>query len=263
VNNAGLPASYHDDIAQAQRDVQDAPRPSKRPKWVWLAIVAFVSALLPVIFWLLRPSLPTAVRPSSSPAASAVIQPNPSASAPSASPVGSASPTPSPDELLGHKHYDEAPQAELEPIASGIQMRKAAAAKFLAMVDAAQADGVSLVPISGFRSIADQTQLFFEVSAERVQSATTRSDVSAPPGYSEHHTGYVADIGDGDQPDTNLSQSFDQTAAFRWLSQNAPRFNFEMSFQKNNPDKVSYEPWHWRFVGDRQSLETFYKGKKK
>jgi D-alanyl-D-alanine carboxypeptidase len=34
-----------------------------------------------------------------------------------------------------------------------------------------------------------------------------------------------------------------------------------MSFPKDNPQGVSYEPWHWRFVGDRQSLETFYKAK--
>jgi D-alanyl-D-alanine carboxypeptidase len=32
-----------------------------------------------------------------------------------------------------------------------------------------------------------------------------------------------------------------------------------MSFPKNNRQGVSYEPWHWRFVGDKQSLETFYK----
>ncbi|MDE5117770.1 MAG: D-alanyl-D-alanine carboxypeptidase family protein, partial [Trichodesmium sp. St2_bin2_1] len=22
---------------------------------------------------------------------------------------------------------------------------------------------------------------------------------------------------------------------------------------------VGYEPWHWRYVGDRHSLETFYR----
>ncbi|MCY7275262.1 MAG: D-alanyl-D-alanine carboxypeptidase family protein, partial [Phormidesmis sp. CAN_BIN44] len=71
------------------------------------------------------------------------------------------------------------------------------------------------------------------------------------------------DIGDGNVPATNLSPSFDQTAAFNWLKQNAVRFNFEISFPKNNPQGVSYEPWHWRFVGDRQSLETFYKARGK
>jgi zinc D-Ala-D-Ala carboxypeptidase len=266
VNNAGSPkpketnrlskysASYHDDIAQAQRDGQDEPRASKRPKWLGLAIAGCLAALFPILFFSLRPQTP-------------IAQPSPTAvaSAPATKPTAapSISVSPSPEELLGHRRYDEAPQSELEEVADGIRMRKAAAVKFRAMMDAAQADGVNLFPISGFRTNAEQNQLFFEVSAERAQSATTRSDVSAPPGYSEHHTGYATDIGDGAQPDTNLSQSFDETAAFKWLTQNAPRYNFELSFKKGNPEKVSYEPWHWRFVGDRKSLETFYRDKKK
>ena len=35
--------------------------------------------------------------------------------------------------------------------------------------------------------------------------------------------------------------------------------SFEISFPKDNVQGVSYEPWHWRFVGDTDSLETFYK----
>jgi len=34
-----------------------------------------------------------------------------------------------------------------------------------------------------------------------------------------------------------------------------------MSFPKDNPQGVSYEPWHWRYVGDTASLETFYRAK--
>ncbi|NJL20197.1 MAG: D-alanyl-D-alanine carboxypeptidase, partial [Leptolyngbyaceae cyanobacterium SM1_3_5] len=40
-----------------------------------------------------------------------------------------------------------------------------------------------------------------------------------------------------------------------------PRYGFEMSFPHGNPQGVSYEPWHWRFVGDRTSLETFYRAR--
>jgi len=69
------------------------------------------------------------------------------------------------------------------------------------------------------------------------------------------------DIGDGNTPATNLSPDFENTAAFKWLEKNAPYYSFEISFPKNNPQGVSYEPWHWRFVGDRDSLETFYKAK--
>jgi D-alanyl-D-alanine carboxypeptidase len=93
------------------------------------------------------------------------------------------------------------------------------------------------------------------------KSQQNEPTVSAPPGYSEHHTGYAIDIGDAAAPATNLSPKFEQTKAFKWLNANAARFSFEMSFPKNNPQGVSYEPWHWRYVGDRHSLETFYKAK--
>lgn len=168
-------------------------------------------------------------------------------------------------QLLGHFAYPEAPQQELKPIGSdsSIKLRKAAAQKFQAMVVAARVKRVTLVPISGFRSTATQQHLFFDVKAARGQVATKRATVSAPPGYSEHHTGYAVDIGDGTTPATNLNPKFEKTRAFKWLSANAARFSFEMSFPKNNSQGVTYEPWHWRYVGDRHSLETFYKARGK
>ncbi len=184
------------------------------------------------------------------------------ASSPQSSQSSTGSQTPA-DNLLGHLPYKEAPASELQPIAGGgsFKLRKAAAKKYNAMVAAARADGVILVTISGFRSIAEQQPLFFDVKAERGQDAKERAEVSAPPGYSEHHTGYAVDIGDGNAPATNLNPKFENTAAFKWLQKNAPRFSFEMSFPRDNVQGVNYEPWHWRFVGDTQSLETFYKAK--
>jgi zinc D-Ala-D-Ala carboxypeptidase len=127
------------------------------------------------------------------------------------------------------------------------------------MKDAAAAEGINLLPISGFRSVSDQDDLFFRVKEQRNQDVSKRAEVSAPPGHSEHHTGYAVDIGDADQQETNLDQTFENTAAFRWLAANAAQYSFELSFPRDNPQGVSYEPWHWRFVGDRNSLETFYR----
>lgn len=177
-----------------------------------------------------------------------------------------ATPTATPtaaDTLLGHYAYSEAPQSELEAIVpdGSIRLRKAAARAFKAMTAAAQADGISLSPISGFRSMNDQQYLYFDLKAERGQTASERAKVSAPPGYSEHHTGYAIDIGDGNVPALNLRQEFEDTVAYRWLKENAPRYNFELSFPKNNRQGVIYEPWHWRYVGDMQSLKTFYKAR--
>jgi zinc D-Ala-D-Ala carboxypeptidase len=187
------------------------------------------------------------------------------------SPAG-ASPTSSPtaasvngDTMLGHFRYGEAPAAELSSITAdgSIKLRKAAAKAYQDMQAAAQQEGVSLVPLSGFRSLTDQDYLFFGKKAERGQVAAERAKVSAPPGYSEHHTGYALDIGDGNVPALNLSPDFENTAAFKWLKANAPFYSFEISFPKTNKQGVNYEPWHWRFVGDRASLETFYKARGK
>ncbi|WP_445638655.1 M15 family metallopeptidase [Nostoc sp. DSM 114161] len=184
------------------------------------------------------------------------------------SPISSAPVTPpasnnSNNTLLGHLAYPQAPESELVTISGnrGIRMRKSAAQKFQEMVATARSANVILVPISGFRSVKDQEQLFFGVGAERNQTPAQRAALSAPPGHSEHHTGYAVDIGDGAAPATNLQINFENSKAYQWLQANAARFGFEMSFAKNNIQGVSYEPWHWRFVGDRDSLETFYRAR--
>lgn len=170
-------------------------------------------------------------------------------------------PTPTVENILGHLPYQEAPASELQAVTSdgGIRLRKGAAEKFQQMQAAARADGVILTIISGFRSVKDQEYLFFKIKEQRNQETKKRAEVSAPPGYSEHHTGYAVDLGDGKSPATNLNTKFENTAAFRWLKNNAARYSFELSFPPDNPQGVSYEPWHWRYVGDSKSLETFYK----
>lgn len=175
-----------------------------------------------------------------------------------------ASPEPTQENILGHFAYAEAPLNALHSVgraADGyeIKLREPAAKSYLQMVEAARANGISLIPISGFRTKSEQRQLFFDISKQRNQTPAQRAMVSAPPGYSEHHTGYVIDIGDGANPSTNLSPAFEQTSAFKWLEANAAQYGFELSFPPNNPQGVMYEPWHWRYVGDDDSLATFYK----
>ena len=173
--------------------------------------------------------------------------------------------TPEKEDLLGHLPYEEINQQNLKAITpnGSIKMHKSAAVKFKEMANAARVAGVTLVPLSGFRSVEQQKQLFFQIKEQRGQVASQRAEVSAPPGYSEHHTGYAIDIGDANMSQTNLKTSFEETPAFKWLEKNAPRYSFELSFPKDNEQGIAYEPWHWRFVGDIESLEMFYKDKGK
>jgi D-alanyl-D-alanine carboxypeptidase len=242
-----LSASSFDDLPEAVRETDVASPKSKRPAR-WVVVTAAAAAIVSLVGLILGIR---ALQKNSSPIA---VIPN-----------VPASPTPNTDRVLGHYTYTEAPEKELESVSAdgGIKLRAAAARAYTAMVAAAQADGVSIGALSGFRSIKEQESVFFEVKQERSQSVTDRANVSAPPGHSEHHTGYAIDMGDGNVPATNLSPDFENTAAFKWLEINATKYSFELSFPKNNTQGVTYEPWHWRFVGDRTSLETFFKARGK
>ena len=251
------------EIPEAIRESVEPPRKSGRPLpilTVGITALAMIGVLSLRLLWRSKPVEPTvrtpAVKtkpPSNQAKAPQVKPPNPTAKpAPVAKPK---------TDLLGHLPYEVAPDSELTAVTQdgSLKLRSPAADKFLQMQAAARADGIILSAISGFRDAATQEQLFFGIKEQRVQDATERAEVSAPPGYSEHHTGYAIDIGDGNAPGTNLEISFAETAAFAWLEQNALKYSFELSFPPNNKHGVSYEPWHWRFVGDRDSLETFYK----
>lgn len=117
-----------------------------------------------------------------------------------------------------------------------------AAASWQALRARARDAGVELVVISGFRSFARQLELLQakRAAGEAIERALR---VMAPPGCSEHHTGRAVDIGTpGCEP---LSESFEATAAFVWLTEHAGGFGFALSYPRGNPWGFSYEPWHW------------------
>lgn len=165
-----------------------------------------------------------------------------------------------PDHLLNHRRYAEADLGDLVALnaSSQIKLQRPAQIAVNEMIAQAKSEGVQLGIASAFRSIEDQNHLFFDVKAERGQNSKTRAEVSAPPGYSEHHTGYAVDFIDESKPGTHTEKSFETTPAYQWLKQNAPAHNFEMSFPQDPNSPVGYEPWHWRYVGDQKSLELFY-----
>lgn len=136
------------------------------------------------------------------------------------------------------------------------QLHREAAQAFLRMQAAAQQAGIRLVPLSGFRDWATQT-LLFQRQIQRRGSERAARYLSAPPGFSEHHTGYALDIGDGSLPYTHIKYSFADTGAYGWLQAEAGSFGFELSFPLDNPQGVSFEPWHWRYVGSPQSRQLF------
>jgi D-alanyl-D-alanine carboxypeptidase len=166
-----------------------------------------------------------------------------------------------PENVLGHYRYYAADPSSLAPVDldGEILLQSAAADEFVRMQEAARKDGVFLIPLSGFRDYAKQHDLFFHGASLKNQRKTDRSRVCAPPGYSEHHTGYSIDIGDGAFNENSLDLTFKDTASYKWLRRHAGRFHYELSFPSDRKDsRIAYEPWHWRYVGDLNSLKTFF-----
>jgi len=159
--------------------------------------------------------------------------------------------------LLGHLPYSEASKEELVLFSPGIYVHKDIYEKFKEMQSMAARRGISLQLLSGFRSIHLQRDIFYENKSIRNQTAIERSRDSAPPGYSEHSTGYAIDVGDGNYPKTHFEVEFEQTPAFKWMKKFASKYHFVLSFPPNNKQGVTYEPWHWRFEGTVNALRKF------
>ena len=158
--------------------------------------------------------------------------------------------------ILGHLPYEEISKEKLVSIEPNIEVHIDMSKALLKMRDDAKKDGINLVFLSGYRSISLQKDIFYSLKSLRNQIAAERAKVSAPPGYSEHSTGFAIDIGDAYKRDTDFDVEFENTDAFRWLKENAAKYHFKLSFNKNN-NNIDYEPWHWRYEGSIEALKVF------
>ena len=126
-------------------------------------------------------------------------------------------------------------------------LHAAAACAWSRLRAAAWRDGVVLEAISGYRSHDYQLGIF-ERKRARGLAVDEILTVNAAPGYSEHHGGLALDIGTPDEP--AAEESFERTAAFAWLQANAAGYGFVMSYPRDNPHGIVYEPWHWCWHAD-------------
>ncbi len=110
------------------------------------------------------------------------------------------------------------------------------------MAAAADKVGIHLLIVSGFRSVEYQAALI----RSKIEAGQVIEDiltVNAAPGHSEHHSGRAIDIATpGSRP---LTEEFESTDAYRWLESRAVEFDFSMTYPRDNPWGITYEPWHW------------------
>lgn len=128
------------------------------------------------------------------------------------------------------------------------------------MRGAAKADGVNLYLRSGFRKISLQKTYWDSHINDYMKQGKSRDEAIrltkryyTEPGHSEHHSGLAMDIITVEyQRDVySLTEQFEQTDGFRWLSEHCAEYGFILRYPKGKTDitQINYEPWHYRYVG--------------
>ena len=117
------------------------------------------------------------------------------------------------------------------------------------MKGSAKKSGIELRIVSAFRDFNYQKKLI----ENKIKKGIALNDilqVNTLPGFSEHHTACAIDI--TTPSSAVLEPEFDQSDAFVWLMNHAHRFNFYLSYPKNNNTGILYEPWHWCYKAKPQ-----------
>lgn len=114
--------------------------------------------------------------------------------------------------------------------------------------------GKRLYVESGYRSSAYQLYLVMFYLSNHDYSIRETVRFVALPGYSEHGSpqhqaiDFINEDGFGEE----MAKQFEAQPEFTWLTKNAAKFGFVMSYPKNGKEGITYEPWHWRY---EQSLD--------
>jgi D-alanyl-D-alanine carboxypeptidase len=140
---------------------------------------------------------------------------------------------------------------DVEPSIVGTTQRLApdTAVAWRQMKQTAALAGVTLLLVSGFRSVRHQAEIIRRKLAAG-QTIEEILKVNAAPGFSEHHTGRAIDIATpGVRP---LTADFETSPAFAWLVANAGAFRFQMPYGRDNSFGFDYEPWHWSQLGAQE-----------
>jgi zinc D-Ala-D-Ala carboxypeptidase len=129
----------------------------------------------------------------------------------------------------------------------GDQVRQIVVDDLSALRQAAADNDTPIVLVSGYRSYERQAEVFADAVAREGPEAA--QSTTAQAGHSEHQLGTAIDVLDAGSGE--LTADFADTAAGRWLADNAHRYGFVLSYPDNTAERscYSFEPWHLRYVG--------------
>jgi len=151
---------------------------------------------------------------------------------------------------------------------SPLYLEENAANAYIKMAASMQEDGIiGMAAVSGFRDWDHQSRIHnAEVDRQsrqfpREEARRRAQTIVAPPGASEHQSGLAVDVSSA-EIGFSLSSRFENTASFRWLSENAHTYGFIIRYPRDSMEitGVIFEPWHLRYVGVDHATRMFESG---
>lgn len=130
------------------------------------------------------------------------------------------------------------------------------------MFDAARTEDVYPVVREGYRTaeeqqeiLDDKIQSYINQGYSQVKAERTAKEWVALPGTSEHQLGIAVDI----NADKSKCSNED---VYGWLAENAYKYGFVLRYPpgKQKITGTSYEPWHYRYVGEEATKEIYERG---
>lgn len=121
-----------------------------------------------------------------------------------------------------------------------------------AMLEAAEAEGISLSVISGYVSVEAQEEAYLAKVQELMAAGSTRVSAETQAaalkgGCSEYHTGLTVRLA----ASSGGSGAFTGTEAYRWLMQNSVQYGFVFRYPENKTRQtgMEFDPQALRYVG--------------
>lgn len=140
---------------------------------------------------------------------------------------------------------------ELTELSNGQSVDKRIYPSLQRMFDDARAQGVYPVVSSGYRTakqqqseMDDKIQEYIDDGKSEDEARTLAATYVAQVGYSEHEAGLAIDI-------VAKANKSDDDTVWAWMKEHCAEYGFILRYPegKEGVTGMSYEPWHFRYVG--------------
>lgn len=171
--------------------------------------------------------------------------------------------------LVNREHaLPEAYEVDLVTLEDGVhQCAREAYEPLCEMLRAGIMEGLTFEVCSAYRSSERQEELFQEdlqaflrqgYSYQRAWELTAQETM--PAGYSEHSTGLAFDIVSFHYQMLDAGQ--ENTVENKWLQEHCAEYGFILRYPKDKEaiTQISYESWHFRYVGVEAAKEIMEQG---